>query len=119
MVKVVGVIAGFCLIIFLTVFFILCRIIEDEDEESEIEDEGKIETIQPPPIRTNENLMKIKMEEDYHPIFIPKEEPVEEERTVTRQSDEGVSRNTNKICLCEGVDGKFSILIKLYLNVYL
>jgi len=52
------------------------EISEDEDEGSEIEE--IIEKIQPPAVRINPNLMKIKIEEDYNPIIVLKREPVED-----------------------------------------
>ena len=49
-----------------------------ESHESEIEKAGnKSKTTQQPNVRINPNLNKIKMEQDYNPIIIPKEEPLE------------------------------------------
>ena len=72
----------------------------DEDEESENEYVGN--RIQQPNVRINPNLVKIKMEQDYNPIVVPKEESSEENETETGQgfqlqstSQQMVSKRTN------------------------
>ena len=83
-----------------------------EDGDSEEEDGRRIEKSQPPPVRINSNLMKIKMEEDYNPILAPKEEPVEGEVADMGEEQEIVSRQINKMLM--GRNGEIFFVVKLY-----